>query len=86
MVCPGFAATVGALMGTDVALTKFCKMPGPSPALLALKIPNALLTILTGKGLLREPFAVTRRDAVPRGAFDGMMALICPLLTRLRLL
>jgi hypothetical protein len=53
-------------------------IPGPVPALLALKIPKLEFTILTGLGLLRSPFARTRSVTIPSGVFDGMIALICP--------
>ena len=63
--------------------TKFCRMPGPSPAPLAVKIPKLLFSTRTGAGLLRALLMVTRMDTMPRGAFHGMIALICPTLAKI---
>ena len=66
------------LMGCAVAETKFCRIPGPSPPPLAVKMPKLLFTTRTGDRLLRELLKPTCRDTRPSGAFDGMMALIWP--------
>ena len=79
---PGCAVMVGELIGWTFAETKFCRMPGPRPVPFAVKMPKALVTIRTVEGLLVKFPETTRRVAMPKGALEGMMALICESLAK----
>ena len=57
---------------------KFWMLPGPCPVPVEVKMPKLEFTIRTEEMLLRKLLTVTRMLARPRGAFEGMMALICP--------
>src|SRR5579859_932278 len=78
---PFFAVTVGWLIGWLVELTKFCRIPGPDPVPSAVNMPTALFVIRTGDMLPRALLKTTWSDAMPSGALDGMMALICDAVT-----
>jgi len=75
--CPGRAVTRVVFVGGRVSASmKFVIAPGPAPVLKSVKMPTLLFTTVTGAGALVWPLQVTVTWTGPRGAFDGMMALI----------
>ena len=74
--CPGVAGVAFEFTGWLACVTKFWITPGPLPKPLTATIPTAALTTRTGELLLFELLRITWRTSRPRGALDGMMALI----------